>query len=68
MAEADTTVSFATGTGVALSANNQSDQFLIRLGLPYANGTNIIVNTITSNGQAAAAATSTNTTPHGHPG
>lgn len=59
----DTTVSFATGTGVALSANNTSDEFLIRLGLPIAHGTDIIVNSVRSNGQAAPAATSTNTSP-----
>ena len=56
---ADTTVSFATGTGVALDANNQSDQFLIRLGLPIAHGTDIIVNTVTTSGQAAAASATT---------
>ncbi len=60
---ADTTVSFATGSGVALSQNNNSDQFLIRLGVPIANGTDIIVNTITSNGQAAAASTTTPNSP-----
>ena len=60
---ADTTVSFATGTGVPLSQNNTSDQFLIRLGLPIANGTDVIVNTITTTGQAAAAPTSSTTNP-----
>ena len=52
---ADTTVSFATGAGVALSQNNLSDQFLIRTGVPLANGTDIIVNTVTSNAQAPGA-------------
>ncbi len=59
---ADTTVSFATGAGVPLSQNGVSDQFLIRLGVPIANGTDIIVNTITSSGQAAVPATGTTPT------
>ena len=60
---ADTTVSFATGAGVALNQNGTSDQFLIRLGIPIANGTDIIVNTVTSSGQAAVASGSSTTAP-----
>ena len=59
----DTTVSFATGAGVPLSQNGVSDQFQVRLGVPIANGTDIVVNSITSNGQAAVAASGSNTTP-----
>lgn len=59
---ADATVSFATGSGVAPGQNGVNDQFLVRLGLPIANGTDVVVNSITSNGQAAT--TSNNSTPN----
>ena len=52
---ADTTVSFATSASTALSTNNASDQFLIQIGVPFQNGVDIVVNSVTSNGQAAGA-------------
>lgn len=58
---ADTTVSFASSAGASLANNNNSDQFLIRLGIPIAHGTDILVDSVTTSGQAAAA--TANATP-----
>ncbi len=60
---ADTTVSFATSASTALSGNGISDQFLIRLGVPYQAGTDIVVNNVTSGAQAAVASGTTTASP-----
>jgi hypothetical protein len=58
----DTTAFFGTDQTQSPSGDNTNDEFLIRLGVPYENGTSIYVNTVKSSAEAAAASTSGSTT------
>jgi len=50
---ADTTAFFGTDPTQSVAQSGQNDQFLVRLGIPQALGTSIVVNRITSGAQAA---------------
>ena len=60
----DTTKFFGTTSSTVLppSQDNQNDEFLVSLGIPYAVGTSIVVNQVISNNQAGVTA-SGSTTP-----
>lgn len=53
----DTTASFGTDPTQSPSQDGRNDQFLVRLGIPVAIGTSVVVNQITSSDQAAVAST-----------
>lgn len=53
----DTTAFFGTTDSQRLDRNNRSDRFLVNLGLPAYAGTTILVDTVTTSGQAAATST-----------
>ncbi|WP_435016620.1 hypothetical protein TA3x_004193 [Tundrisphaera sp. TA3] len=59
----DATKFFGTDPAQGPALNGTSDQFRVTLGLPAQNGTRIVVNTVTSNGQAGTAGTSGATNP-----
>jgi hypothetical protein len=61
----DTTKFFGTDATNSPAQDNQNDEFLIDLGLPYAIGTSIVVNTLTSNTQPGV--TSSGSTTPGDP-
>ena len=56
---ADTTRFFGTDPTQSLAQDGQNDQFLIRLGIPTAIGTSIVVNQVISSAQAAPSGTTT---------
>jgi hypothetical protein len=56
-------VNFTPKGGTPLSTLQQSNEFAIALGLPYSQGTSIIVNTVNSNAQANTSSTSTTPLP-----
>jgi hypothetical protein len=58
----DTTKFFGTNAANSPAQDNQNDEFLVNLGLPFAIGTSIVVNTVTSNTQPGVT-TSGSTTP-----
>lgn len=60
---ADTTRFFGTDPTQSLAEDGLNDQFLIRLGIPTADGTSIVVNTITSSAQAATTTGTTTGSP-----
>ncbi len=53
----DTTAFFGTNPTQSVSNDGLNDTFLVRLGLPIAIGTSVVVNKVVSGGQAAAAPT-----------
>ncbi len=58
---ADTTRFFGTDPTQSLSQDGQNDQFLVRLGIPAAVGTSIVVNQVISNAQAATSSSASPT-------
>ena len=53
----DTTRFFGTDATMSPAGNGASDRFVVNLGLPFQNGTRIVVNSVTSNGQAGTTGT-----------